>query len=61
MEEIMDVITYNFPMLKDGRIAVEEKFCELYNQYRNGDKLDPEALDWMDTANNWLMTVGSKL
>lgn len=57
----MDIMVYNFPTLRDGRVAVEQKFCELYTQYRNGEKLDPEALDWMDTANNWLMSTGSKL
>lgn len=57
----MDVEMYTFPTLTDGRIAVEEKYCELINKYRNGETMDPVVLDWMDTANNWLMTVGSKL
>lgn len=49
-----------FPTLKDGRSAVELKFCELINLYRNGEKLEPEAIDWMDTANNWLSSSDSK-
>lgn len=57
----MEIEVYNFPTLADGRIAVEEKYCELVNKYRNGESLKPEALDWMDAANNWLMTVGTKL
>lgn len=57
----MDVEMYNFPTMKDGRIAVEHAFCELMNKYRNGEQLEPEVLDWMDSANNWLMTVGTKL
>lgn len=57
----MDVKVFDFPTMKDGRIAVEHKYCELLNLYRSGEKLDLEALDWMDTANNWLMTTGSKL
>lgn len=57
----MNVELYNYPTLKDGRIAVETLFCELVNKYRNGEKLEPETLDWMDTANTWLMTTGDKL
>lgn len=57
----MEVELFNFPTMKDGRIAVELTYCELVNKYRNGEKLEPEALDWMDTANNWLMTTGTKL
>lgn len=57
----MNVELYNFPTMKDGRIAVEEVYCHLVNKYRAGERLEPEALDWMDTANTWLMTSGSKL
>lgn len=56
----MHIEVFTFPTLKDGRIAVETKFCELVNRYRNGEQLDPEAIDWMDTANTWLLTVGNK-
>lgn len=58
---MVNVEMHKFPTLKDGRIAVEEKYCELVNKYRSGDYLDPEAIDWMDSANTWLMTAGSKL
>jgi len=57
----MDIELYDFPTMKDGRIAVEEAYCHLINAYRNGDPLKPEMLDWMDTANTWLMTTGTKL
>ena len=57
----MDVEIFKYPTLSDGRIAVEQKYCELINLYRSGEHLNPETLDWMDTANNWLMTTGSKL
>lgn len=57
----MEIEVYSFPTMKDGRTAVEYKYCELLNQYRNGEKLDPEALDWMDSANTWLMTSKGKL
>lgn len=52
----MQVEMFSLPTLNDGIVAVEQKFCEVYNAYRNGEKLDPEVLDWMDTANTWLMT-----
>jgi hypothetical protein len=35
--------------------AVEDTFCNLLNAQRRGESLPVEALDWMDTANNWLM------
>lgn len=57
----MDVEVYNFPTLNDGRIVIEETYCHLVNAYRNGEKLQPEELDWMDAANTWLMTSGDKL
>lgn len=57
----MEIETYTFPTMRDGRIAVEEAYCHLINAYRNGETLKPEMLDWMDTANTWLMTTGSKL
>jgi hypothetical protein len=57
----MQVEMFTLPTMKEGRAAVEYKFCEIYNAYRNGEKLDPEVLDWMDSANTWLMTSESKL
>jgi hypothetical protein len=51
----MQVEMFSLPTLKDGHLAVEQMFCEIYSAYRNGEKLDPEVLDWMDTANTWLM------
>lgn len=57
----MNVELFTFPTMQDGQTAVEYKYCELLNKYRNGEDLDPEALDWMDTANTWLTVAGSKL
>ena len=57
----MEVEQFVFPTLNDGRIAIETTYCELVNKYRNGEKLQPEAIDWMDHANTILMTVGTKL
>jgi len=52
----MDVATYTLPTMANGAAAVELKYCEIYSKYRNGEPLDPEVLDWMDTANTWLMS-----
>lgn len=57
----MDIQLFSFPTLKDGRIAVEEYYCELLNKYRNGELLELEELDWLDSANTWLTTTGTKL
>jgi len=51
----MQVEMFSLPTLNDGVMVVEQKFCEVFSAYRNGEKLDPEVLDWMDTANTWLM------
>lgn len=51
---------FNFPTFKENyRIEVERKYCELVRDYRNGIRLAPEAIDWMDSANNWLMSSES--
>jgi len=57
----MDIQVFSFPTINDGVTAVEEVYCSLVNKYRNGDTLKLEELDWMDSANTWLITTGSKL
>lgn len=57
----MDVAVYSFPTMADGVVAVEQKFCELMTLYRNGEHLDEIEIDWLDSANNWLMDTESKL
>lgn len=48
----MSNLVFNFPMLEDSkRNEVERKYCELVRDYRNGIRLAPEAIDWMDAAN----------
>lgn len=51
----MQVEMFSLPTLNDGVMAVEQKFCEVYTAYRSGETLDPVVLDWMDSANTWLM------
>ena len=48
---------YKFPELVDGNFRIiEEQYCELKKRYRDGLELQPEELDWMDTANSWLQS-----
>lgn len=55
----MDIVLYKFPTMEDeSKTAVEQKYCELVAQYRNGEHLDEIEIDWLDTANNWLMATG---
>lgn len=55
----MDIKKFDFPTLDDGIEAIERKYCELVNLYRD-HQLDIEEQDWMDTANTWLITADSK-
>ena len=57
----MDVTMFDFPTMRDGRIAVETKYCELLNLYRRGEQLDEIEIDWLDSANSWLIATESKL
>ena len=53
-------MVFNFPTLEENyRTEVERKYCELVRDYRNGIRLAPEAIDWMDSANTWLLTSES--
>lgn len=53
----MDVTMFDFPTMRDGRIAVETKYCELLNLYRRGEQLDEIEIDWLDSANTWLINT----
>jgi hypothetical protein len=54
----MQVEQFEFPTVeKDGVKAVEEKVVELVLQYRDHAVIPPEALDWLDWANNALQKI----
>jgi hypothetical protein len=60
MEDNMSNVVFKFPVFRaNERVEIERKYCELARDYRNGVFLDPEAIDWMDSANNWLIAVES--
>lgn len=50
----MEVELFAFPTMENPK-AVEVTFCELLNAQRRGETIPIEALDWMDTANTWLI------
>jgi len=57
----MNVDLYELPTFNIEHISVvEHAYCDLINKYRSGETLDPEVLDWMDGANNWLMSISTK-
>lgn len=61
METLMtDVNIFKFPTLDDGLYEIEKTFCEIYKKYRDGECLEPEVIDWFDTANTWLQIAESK-
>lgn len=54
----MDYEVHKFPTIEDGIKPVEAKLCEIMVKYReHPESLDPVDLDWMDWANNVLMSV----
>lgn len=54
---MIDVNVFKFPTPEDGILQVETTFCELYKKYRDGEKLEPEVIDWLDNANNFLQSI----
>ena len=56
----MDYRIFQLPTPKDDVLMIERAWCELNTRLRNGDELDDVELNWMDTANTWLMSTGDK-
>lgn len=55
-----EILVFKFPDFRtENRTTIERQYCQLLNEYRNGEQLDPEVLDWMDSANNYLITMES--
>jgi hypothetical protein len=55
-----EILVFKFPdFTGENRTLIERHYCELINEYRNGSPLDPEVLDWMDSANSFLITSES--
>jgi len=52
----MEFQIFELPTQNDAPGKIESRWCELNTKFRNGETLDEIEIDWMDTANNWLMT-----
>ena len=50
----MDIEIYTFPTM-DNPKAVEVAYCDLLNAQRRGEYLPEEVVDWMESANTWLI------
>jgi hypothetical protein len=50
----MEVEVYSFPTMENPK-AVEVTYCKLLNAQRRGETIPVEAVDWMDSANTWLI------
>jgi hypothetical protein len=61
MEADMDVRVFDLPTCDDDVSLIERRLTELERRARNGEQLDEIELDWMDTANTWLMAVWSNV
>lgn len=56
----MDIRVFDLPTVDDDINVIERAYCALKTKYRNGEELDEVEFNWMDTANNWLITTESK-
>lgn len=50
---------FSLPTINDDLTVIERTYCELNTKYRNGEPLDEVELNWMDTANTWLVSAWS--
>ena len=57
----MDIRVFDLPTRNDDPYIIERRLRELENKARYGVKLDEIEIDWMDTANTWLITEWSKV
>lgn len=56
-----DFRVFELPTANDDTFVIERTWCELNTRLRNGDNLDEVEINWMDTANTWLLSSGSNL
>ena len=57
----MDIRVFDLPTRNDDPYIIERRLRELENKARYGVKLDEIEIDWMDTANTWLIAEWSKV
>ena len=57
----MDIRVFDLPTRNDDPYIIERRLHELENKARYGVKLDEIEIDWMDTANTWLIAEWSQV
>lgn len=57
----MDIRVFDLPTRRDDLYTIERTLRELENKARYGVKLDEIEIDWMDSANTWLIAEWSKI
>lgn len=57
----MDIRVFDLPTRNDDPYTIERRLRELEERARSGAKLDEIEIDWMDTANTWLIAEWSKV
>lgn len=57
----MDIRIFDLPTRDAGILTIERRLRELEEQARRGAKLDEIEIDWMDTANTWLIAEWSNI
>jgi len=61
MEAVMDIRVFDLPTRYDDPYAIERRLKELEDRARHGVELDEVEINWMDTANTWLIAEWSKV
>ena len=57
----MDIRVFDLPTRNDDPYTIERRLRELEDKARHGVKLDEIEIDWMDTANTWLISEWSNI
>jgi hypothetical protein len=58
---VMDIRVFDLPTRNADVALIERRLSELERRARNGEHLDEIELDWMDTANTWLLVATSSV
>jgi hypothetical protein len=56
----MDIRIFHLPTRKDDVSIIERRLHELEMYAREGADLDDVEINWMDTANTWLLDTEGK-
>ena len=54
----MEIRVFDLPPRSASFDSIEKRLHELEQRSRKGDELDEVEIDWMDTANTWLVMEG---